>query len=167
SWDLFRVTPVTPRAVGWANMMSNHPRPTVMLGSAFLGRTKRAAAPLPRVRRTLAAAAPSTESPKASTQAWSGEWRNWPGRHGPGRRLQDNEPALRPGRVRRRPARQRRRRGGERAGATKAAVRGVRNAIEFNSIPGVAEAVPGGGRRCSSASGWGCRRGGDGRRSPE
>lgn len=29
-------------------------------------------------------------------------------------------------------------------GATKAAVRAVRNAIEFNSIPGVIEAVPGG-----------------------
>lgn len=34
--------------------------------------------------------------------------------------------------------------GGSGRGATKAAVRGVRNAIEFNSIPGVAEAVPGG-----------------------
>ena len=32
----------------------------------------------------------------------------------------------------------------ERDGATKAAVRAVRNAIEFNSIPGVIEAVPGG-----------------------
>lgn len=29
-------------------------------------------------------------------------------------------------------------------GATKAAIRAVRNAIEFNSIPGVIEAVPGG-----------------------
>mmetsp|Transcript_6552 Transcript_6552/g.12323 ORF Transcript_6552/g.12323 Transcript_6552/m.12323 type:complete len:216 (+) Transcript_6552:74-721(+) len=32
----------------------------------------------------------------------------------------------------------------ERDGATKAAVRAVRNAIEFNSIPGMIEAVPGG-----------------------
>ena len=34
--------------------------------------------------------------------------------------------------------------GGSGEGATKAAVRAVRNAIEFNSIPGVIEAVPGG-----------------------
>ncbi|KAL7538410.1 hypothetical protein ACHAWF_006083 [Thalassiosira exigua] len=34
--------------------------------------------------------------------------------------------------------------GGSGGGATKAAVRAVRNAIEFNSIPGVIEAVPGG-----------------------
>lgn len=34
--------------------------------------------------------------------------------------------------------------GGSGGGATKAAVRAVRNAIEFNSIPGVVEAVPGG-----------------------
>eukprot|EP00580_Thalassiosira_gravida_P008181 CAMPEP_0201650562 /NCGR_PEP_ID=MMETSP0493-20130528/41432_1 /ASSEMBLY_ACC=CAM_ASM_000838 /TAXON_ID=420259 /ORGANISM="Thalassiosira gravida, Strain GMp14c1" /LENGTH=183 /DNA_ID=CAMNT_0048126703 /DNA_START=251 /DNA_END=802 /DNA_ORIENTATION=+ len=33
---------------------------------------------------------------------------------------------------------------GSGGGATKAAVRAVRNAIEFNSIPGVIEAVPGG-----------------------
>ena len=34
--------------------------------------------------------------------------------------------------------------GGSGGGATKAAVRAVRNAIEFNSIPGIVEAVPGG-----------------------
>ncbi|KAL7510262.1 hypothetical protein ACHAXN_007250 [Cyclotella atomus] len=34
--------------------------------------------------------------------------------------------------------------GGTGQGATKAAVRAVRNAIEFNSIPGIVEAVPGG-----------------------
>jgi len=34
--------------------------------------------------------------------------------------------------------------GGSGRGATKAAVRSLRNAIEFNSIPGVIEAVPGG-----------------------
>lgn len=34
--------------------------------------------------------------------------------------------------------------GGSGGGATKAAIRAVRNAIEFNSIPGVIEAVPGG-----------------------
>lgn len=34
--------------------------------------------------------------------------------------------------------------GGSGQGATKAAVRAVRNAIEFNSIPGIIEAVPGG-----------------------
>ena len=33
---------------------------------------------------------------------------------------------------------------GSGGGATKAAVRAVRNAIEFNSIPGVIEVVPGG-----------------------
>jgi len=33
---------------------------------------------------------------------------------------------------------------GSGGGATKAALRAVRNAIEFNSIPGVIEAVPGG-----------------------
>ncbi|KAL7430009.1 hypothetical protein ACHAXM_001972 [Skeletonema potamos] len=33
---------------------------------------------------------------------------------------------------------------GSGGGATKAAVRAVRNAIEFNSIPGIAESVPGG-----------------------
>eukprot|EP00571_Detonula_confervacea_P012094 CAMPEP_0172313320 /NCGR_PEP_ID=MMETSP1058-20130122/20022_1 /TAXON_ID=83371 /ORGANISM="Detonula confervacea, Strain CCMP 353" /LENGTH=182 /DNA_ID=CAMNT_0013026959 /DNA_START=281 /DNA_END=829 /DNA_ORIENTATION=+ len=33
---------------------------------------------------------------------------------------------------------------GSGGGATKAAIRAVRNAIEFNSIPGVIEAVPGG-----------------------
>ena len=33
---------------------------------------------------------------------------------------------------------------GSGGGATKAAGRAVRNAIEFNSIPGVIEAVPGG-----------------------
>ena len=34
--------------------------------------------------------------------------------------------------------------GGSGGGATKAAVRAVRNAIEFNSIPGAIEAIPGG-----------------------
>ena len=34
--------------------------------------------------------------------------------------------------------------GGSGQGATKAALRAVRNAIEFNSIPGIIEAVPGG-----------------------
>lgn len=34
--------------------------------------------------------------------------------------------------------------GGSGGGATKAAVRAVRDAIEFNSIPGIVEAVPGG-----------------------
>lgn len=37
-----------------------------------------------------------------------------------------------------------RNRSGSGEGATKAAVRAVRNAIEFNSIPGIIEAVPGG-----------------------
>ena len=44
--------------------------------------------------------------------------------------------------------------GGSGDGATKASVRAVRNAIEFNSIPGVIEAVPGGREEMLISGEW-------------
>ena len=44
--------------------------------------------------------------------------------------------------------------GGSGDGATKGAVRAVRNAIEFNSIPGVIEAVPGGREEMLISGEW-------------
>ena len=46
---------------------------------------------------------------------------------------------------------------GQVMGQQKATVRAVRNAIEFNSIPGVIEAVPGGREEMLISGEWWCQ----------
>lgn len=89
----------------------------------------------------------SSKTNMASSQSWSDEWRSL----GLGARLPDGDDTLmtnllfvQMGFGVDQHGNDSNNAGGSGRGATKAAVRAVRNAIEFNSIPGVIEAVPGG-----------------------
>jgi len=110
---------------------------------------------LPLQRRTYkttgtAAKSQGTESPSepllASTQSWSDEWKS----KGLGARLpkpgslMTNLLFVQMGFGVDQHGNDDEKHGGSGQGGTKAAVRAVRNAIEFNSIPGIIEAVPGG-----------------------
>ncbi|KAL3795911.1 hypothetical protein HJC23_002182 [Cyclotella cryptica] len=89
---------------------------------------------------------PSTRPSMASTQSWSDEWKS----KGLGARLpkpgslMTNLLFVQMGFGVDQHGNDDEKHGGSGQGATKAAVRAVRNAIEFNSIPGIIEAVPGG-----------------------